>query len=58
MKVHSIFKTYRLKKVHEKQETRKESEITEEQKKFEIEKIIREKDGKFKIKWKGYDKQS
>ena len=50
MKVYFIFETYRLKKAHEKQETRKEPEITKEQKKYEVEKITKEKNEKFKIK--------
>ena len=50
MKIHSIFETHRLKKTHEKQETRKESEVTKEQKKYEVERITKEKNKKFRIK--------
>ena len=58
MKVHFIFETHRLKEVHKKQETRKELEITKEQEKYEVKKIIEEKNGKFRIKQKGYNKQN
>ena len=50
MKIHFIFETYRLKKAHEKQEIRKKLEVIEEQKEYEVKKIIKKKKRKFKIK--------
>ena len=58
IKIYFIFDTYRLKEVYKEQETRKELEVTEEQKEYKVEEITREKDEKFRIKWKRYNRQS
>ena len=50
IKIHFIFRIHQLKKVYREQETREELEVTEEQKKYEVEKITREKNRKFRIK--------
>ena len=50
MKIYFIFGIYRLKKVYKKQEIRNKLEVIKEQKKYEVKKIIRKKNEKFKIK--------
>ena len=50
MKIYFIFGIHRLKRVHEKQKIRKQLEVTKKQKEYEVKKIIKEKNEKFKIK--------
>ena len=51
MRVYSIFEIHRLKKTHKEQDnTRKELKVTKEQKKYEVKKIIKKKNKKFRIK--------